>query len=188
MTGPQVRGPFIVWEGALAAAEVDAITAYGDGLIHQKAEIAAGRDGIDDVRVTRLAWIEPNTNTTSFYGRISHIVRDLNQRFYRFALTGLENFQYTVYHGHQGGHYDWHIDYGRQSARARKISLSIQLSDPADYEGGDLQFQIDSQPAAAPRTRGTLIAFPAFFLHRVTPVLAGTRKSLVVWATGPEFQ
>lgn len=188
MTGPQVRGPFLVWEGALSAAEVDAITDYGDRLIHQKAEIAAGREGIDDVRITRLAWIEPNGDTTPFYDRVAAIVRQLNQRFYRFALTGLENFQYTVYDGRQGGHYDWHIDYGRQSARPRKISLSIQLSDPADYEGCELQFQVDSKPVTAPRAKGTLIAFPAFFLHRVTPVLSGTRKSLVVWATGPEFQ
>lgn len=188
MTVPQVRGPFVVWEGALSSEEADAITDYGDRLIHQKAEIAAGREGIDDIRITQLAWIEPDAAMTPFYGRIAEIVRQLNQRFYRFALTGLENFQYTVYHGSQGGHYDWHIDYGRQSARPRKISLSIQLSDPADYEGCELQFQVDSKPVAAPRSRGTLIAFPAFFLHRVTPVLSGTRKSLVVWATGPEFQ
>lgn len=188
MTSPVVRGPFIVWEGALTSEDVDAITAYGDGLIHRKAEIAAGRDGIDDIRITQLAWIEPNAAMTPFYNRIAGIVRQLNQQFYRFAVTGLENFQYTVYHGQQGGHYDWHIDYGRHSARPRKISLSVQLSDAADYQGGDLQFQVDSNPVTAPRTRGTLIAFPAFFLHRVTPVLSGTRKSLVVWATGPEFQ
>jgi PKHD-type hydroxylase len=186
MTGPLVQGPFVVWEGALTGAEVDAITAYGDRLIHQKAEIAAGR--ADDVRITRLAWIEPNADTTSFYDRVAQIVRQLNQRFYRFALTGLENFQYTVYHGPEGGHYDWHIDYGRQNARPRKISLSVQLSDPADYDGCELHFQVDSKPAIAPRTRGTVIAFPAFFLHRVTPVQRGVRKSLVAWATGPEFR
>lgn len=188
MTGPQVQGPFVTWEGALTEKEVDAMVAYGDSLIHRKAEIASGRDGIDDVRITQLAWIERNAETEQFYARIAQLVLQLNQRFYRFALTGLENFQYTVYDGPEGGHYGWHIDYGRQSARPRKISLSIQLSDPADYEGCELQFQVDSKPAIAPRARGTLIAFPAFFLHRVTPVLSGTRKSLVVWATGPEFQ
>lgn len=188
MTGPIVRGPFVEWEGALTGEEVDAITAYGDSLIHQKAEIAAGREGIDDVRITQLAWIERRAQTEKFYARIAQLVMQLNQRFYRFALTGLENLQYTVYHGSQGGHYDWHIDFGRQSARPRKISLSIQLSDPADYGGGELQFQVDSRPAIAPRARGTLIAFPSFFLHRVTPIRSGTRKSLVVWATGPEFQ
>jgi PKHD-type hydroxylase len=188
MTGPLVQGPFVAWEGALTGAEVDAITAYGDRLIHQKAEIAAGREGIDDVRITRLAWIEPNADTTMFYDRVAQIVQQFNQRFYRFALTGLENLQYTVYDGLAGGHYDWHIDYGRQSARPRKISLSIQLSDPADYDGCELHFQVDSKPAIAPRTRGTVIAFPAFFLHRVTPVRRGVRKSLVVWATGPEFR
>jgi PKHD-type hydroxylase len=183
-----VQGPIVVWEGALTAAEIDAITDYGDRLIHQKAEIARGREGIDDVRVTRLAWIERNADTARIYDRVAQIVLELNQRLFRFTLAGLENFQYTVYDGQEGGHYDWHIDYGRQSARPRKISLSVQLSDPADYDGCELQFQVDSKPAIAPRTRGAVIAFPAFFLHRVTPVRRGLRKSLVVWATGPEFR
>ena len=112
----------------------------------------------------------------------------LNTQFYRFALTGLENLQYTVYDGKEGGHYDWHIDYGRNSHKPRKISLSVQLSDPSHYEDCDLQFQIGSGVTTAPRTRGTVIAFPSFFLHRVTPVTAGVRKSLVLWATGPEFR
>jgi PKHD-type hydroxylase len=38
------------------------------------------------------------------------------------------------------------------------------------------------------RARGTVIAFPSYVLHRVTPIIAGTRKSLVVWITGPKFR
>ena len=50
------------------------------------------------------------------------------------------------------------------------------------------QFQVSHKVGMAPRTRGAVIAFPSFFLHRVTPIISGTRKALVVWATGPEFR
>lgn len=185
---PVVQGPFVAWDGALAPAEVDAITAYGDALLHSKATIEGRSDAIETVRITDLAWIEHKPETQAFYDRLSQIVLRLNTDFYRFALTGLENLQYTVYDGRQGGHYDWHIDFGHKNFKPRKISLSVQLSDPADYDGGELQFQIESQPVSAPRGRGAVIAFPSFFLHRVTPVTRGVRKSLVLWATGPDFR
>ena len=185
---PMVQGPFVAWEGALTPAEVDAIVAHGDALLHSKATLEGRSDRVDAVRITDLAWIEHGPETQKLYERLSQIVLRLNTDFYRFDLTGLENLQYTIYDGRQGGHYDWHIDFGHKNFKPRKISLSIQLSDPADYEGCELQFQIESQPISAPRSRGTVIAFPSFFLHRVTPVTAGVRKSLVLWATGPEFR
>lgn len=188
MSAPVVQGPFVAWENALSAAEVDAITAYGDALVHKKAELAEQRDDIDHVRITRLAWIEHNAQTEQIYTRLAGIVQHLNTHFYRFALTGMENLQYAIYDADGGGHYDWHIDFGHTNHKPRKISLSVQLSDPAEYEGCDLQFRIDSKIETAPRTRGSVIAFPSFFLHRVTPVTAGVRKSLVLWATGPEFR
>ena len=99
----------------------------------------------------------------------------------------LEDFQFTVYHASEGGHYDWHIDWGLAQVQ-RKLSASLQLSDPAQYEGCDLQFQGMRQVEAAPRDRGAVIVFPSFILHRVTPISSGTRKSLVVWASGPKFK
>ncbi len=92
----------------------------------------------------------------------------------------------------KAGHFDWHKDYGRAAdnpgQEPRKLSLSIQLSDGADYEGCDLLVRSGNQIDTAPRRRGTVIAFPAYTLHRVTPITAGTRKSLVAWAYGPEFR
>lgn len=188
MREPVVQGPFIAWEDAIPSAELDAIEQYGDRLLLQKAEIAGKPDDISAVRITRLAWIERNDETAKFYDRLAQIVLQLNTRFYHFALTGLENLQYTIYDGKEGGHYDWHIDFGRHNHLPRKLSLSVQLSDSAQYEGCDLNFQIDSKIEVAPRKRGTVIAFPSFFMHRVTPILSGTRKSLVLWATGPAFR
>jgi PKHD-type hydroxylase len=119
-------------------------------------------------------------------------VLQLNARYFRFDLSGLAMFQYARYGGVEGGHFDWHKDYGRDPAdpaqEPRKLTLSLQLSDASDYQGCDLQLRAGNQIDTAPRSRGTLVAFPANVLHQVTPIRAGLRRALVVWAVGPEFR
>ena len=113
----------------------------------------------------------------------------LNTDIFRYDLYGLEKaLQYTVYEGSEGGHYDWHVDTGPHNPEPRKISLSLQLSDPADYEGGRLVIEAGDGAYAAETRRGTIIAFPSYVLHRVTPTESGVRKSLVIWVAGPEFR
>jgi PKHD-type hydroxylase len=113
----------------------------------------------------------------------------LNAQTFQYDLRGFsDNFQYAVYHGNSGGHYDWHIDMIPLARGDRKLSISLQLSDPSHYEGCDLQFIAGDGVQTAPRDRGTLIVFPSYIMHRVTPATAGTRKSLVVWAAGPKFR
>jgi len=70
----------------------------------------------------------------------------------------------------------------------RKLSLVLQLTDPEEYEGGDLELMTSSDPIAVLKQRGLISVFPSFVLHRVTPVTKGTRRTLVVWACGPEFK
>ena len=55
-------------------------------------------------------------------------------------------------------------------AQKRKLTVVVQLSDPADYDGGELEVWPDSTVRTAPRDRGTAVIFPSFALHRVTPV------------------
>jgi PKHD-type hydroxylase len=74
-----------------------------------------------------------------------------------------------------------------QSQAAQDID-SFQLTDPARYQGCELQFQVSDNIGVAPRTRSAIIAFPSLFLHRVTPIVSGVRKALVIWATGPAFR
>ena len=126
------------------------------------------------------------------YGRLEEAVLQLNARFFRFDLSGLAMFQYALYGGPEGGHFDWHKDYGRDPTdpvqEPRKLTLSLQLSEETDYEGCDLQVRAGNLIDTAPRTRGTLVAFPANVLHQVTPIRSGLRRALVVWAVGPEFR
>ena len=86
------------------------------------------------------------------------------------------------------GNTDYGREKGHEQHEPRKLSLSLQLSDGADYQGGELQAQVRSRIEVAPKARGAVIAFPSYVLHRVMPITAGVRKSLVVWALGPEYR
>jgi PKHD-type hydroxylase len=189
-SGPvAIGGPLIVWKDAFSPDELDAIEALGDALTPMQAETSSTRPDTETLRITRVAWMERNADTAWLYARLEDIVLRLNTEFYKYDLYGLaEALQYTVYDGAEGAHYNWHVDLGTSNAEPRKISLSLQLSDPAGYEGCRLVLEAGDGPYAAERARGTLIAFPSYVLHRVTPIESGTRKSLVIWVAGPEFR
>lgn len=182
--------PYACWEGAFTESEMDRIEAHGDSLVHDKAALL-GRDSGEDygeVRITRTAWIMPGAQTKWIYDRMQAVIRSLNDRVWQFDISGFsENFQYTVYRDSEGGHYDWHVDQGDLATR-RKLSASLQLTDPSRYDGCDLQLHAANHIDTAPRTRGTVIAFPSYVLHRVTPITRGMRKAVVVWTTGPKFR
>lgn len=97
---------------------------------------------------------------------------------------------YIEYHGSEdsseAGFYDWHMDIEETKffQTERKISMTIQLSDSDEYEGCDLEFG-HVEPDIDQRERGTVIAFPSYFHHNVTPCTKGVRKCLVAWANGP---
>jgi len=103
---------------------------------------------------------------------------------YKYHLQGFyEGVQIAAYKS--GGKYDWHMDVGPGQNSSRKLSMSVQLSDPKSYEGGDLEFMRVAQKSE--RDVGALIVFPSFLQHRVTPVTKGTRYSLVAWVHGKPF-
>jgi PKHD-type hydroxylase len=189
---PVLIGSLVSWQGLFTPAELDAITRHGDSLAVEKAELAAAGTGYDAIRKTLVAWVARNPETEFFYRRLEEAVLAINARYFRFDLSGLATFQYALYGGPEGGHFDWHKDYGRDAAapqqEPRKLTLSLQLSDPSDYEGCELQVRGGNQIDVAPKARGTLVCFPANVLHQVTPITRGQRRSLVVWAVGPDFR
>lgn len=144
-----MKNAFIAWDHVFTDDELDAIIGAGDALVQQKAVVAIPSAGDEALRITKIAWMDRNTGP--FYERIVQVVRQLNSQVYHFDITGLEHLQYTVYHGNEGGHYDWHMDYGPHNPRPRKLSLSIQLTDPAAYADCDLQFRVGNKVGTAPR-------------------------------------
>lgn len=160
-------------------ALVDAKFPLGPGLTEDGQNTAKRKSGI--------YWIPKTEQWGELYNKIVNLVAQANKDFYNFELSSLtENLQYTEYDESVQGHYDWHFDIGEGPLNCnRKLSVSIQLSDPADYEGGQLEF---SMGKVAERDQGTMVIFPSYLQHRVTPVTKGTRRSLVTWITGQPFR
>lgn len=180
--------PFAVWQGGFTAQELDAIVQHGEKQRHQKATIdGAGRpDVAEQIRVTRLSWIPHDPETAWLYDRLWRIGYHLNLNTWRFDLTAIaETLQYTIYESAEAAHYDWHVDHITTAPMPRKLSLVLQLSEPTDYQGCALEIRAGHNIEVAPKERGAVIAFPAYVLHRVTPIGSGRRASLVSWISGP---
>jgi PKHD-type hydroxylase len=163
-------------------------------LINSKFKLEPGltEDGKNsEVRKSQIYWLPKTHHFEPIYQKIMNLVGQCNKEFFSFTITSLqENLQYTEYDESYQGRYDWHFDIGEGPLNcARKLSVSIQLSDPSEYEGGELQFSLDGdRTVVAEKERGTMVIFPSYLRHRVTPVTKGTRRSLVTWITGPPFQ
>ena len=163
-------------------------------LVNAKFPTAPGltEDGRNtEVRKSQVFWIPKTQEWAELYQKIMNLVGQANKEFFNFDITSLtENLQYTEYDESYGGHYDWHFDIGAGALNCgRKLSVAIQLSDPSDYEGGELQFSLDGdRTVVAEKEQGTMVIFPSYLRHRVTPVTKGRRRSLVTWITGPPFR
>ena len=148
-----------------------------------------GNNYIDKkTRKNKIVWFGEKDGSLSWlYKKIASFVFDENTKHYKFDLYGLtEDLQFTIYDTIDD-HYKWHYDSG--GAQVRKLSLSIQLSDPKDYEGCELEF-IESENGNKDllKPQGTIILFPSYLAHRVTSLTSGTRYSLVSWIGGPNFK
>ena len=98
-----------------------------------------------------------------------------------------ENAQFTEYP--EGGFYDWHMDCDvnmQHEPPVRKISMTLLLNDPSEFEGGDLELMAPGKFATL--KQGHAIVFASFLNHRVNPVKRGVRQSLVVWFGGKPFR
>ena len=144
-----------------------------------------------DARNSMIKWVPLNEEFKWIYDKIGNLAQIANEEMFHFNIYNMpEQIQYTEYYGTNKGHYDWHMDIGTyEYMKFRKISVTVQLSDPDEYEGGDLQIWTGGQyPMTAPRGKGNVVIFPSFMMHRVTPVTSGTRKSFVLWLGGEHYK
>lgn len=180
--------PFIS-PAAFTAAECARITslhAEGPG----KDAGLAGRVTDHNLRRADLVWLDDVEEDGWIMARLIDITRKANRARYGFDLTDFaESPQIARYGAEREGHFEWHADIGDTPLAARrKLTLVVQLSEPEDYAGGALEIMPSAHVQAAPRGQGDAVLFPAFLLHRVTPVTRGARLSLTVWAHGPGFR
>ena len=113
----------------------------------------------------------------------------LNNKFWKYDLEDVFEFQLIKYD--IGGNYNWHCDYGtaEEPGLIRKLSMSIQLSPPENYDNGELQVvDYSNRTINIPTDSGTVVVFDSKLPHKVCPVTWGQRISLVGWANGPRFR
>jgi PKHD-type hydroxylase len=197
------------FQSAVPARICDEIVKYGKSISDQMAVTGGYGQGknlnkkqIKDLKTKRdsnIVWM----NDRWIYKEIQPYVNEANKNAgWNFQWDYSESCQFTKYE--KGQFYDWHCDgwdrpYIRENAndpshgKIRKLSVTVSLSDPKDYKGGELEFDFrDKDPDKKPNIRkcteilpkGSLVVFPGFVWHRVCPVKKGSRYSLVIWNLG----
>jgi PKHD-type hydroxylase len=184
-----VNHDYISFDAAFNQEEVNNIIKLGRAFsINQST--TGDNVGHSSIRRSYNSWIPPCTVSRELYKKLQNLINDANKLF-EYNLHSMENLQYTEYDVDYSGHYDMHRDQFKVPNSPnfhRKLSFSIQLTDPLLYEGGDLLIYGEKQPVPVKRDLGTINFFPSFVLHQVTPVTKGYRNCLVGWVSGPKFK
>jgi PKHD-type hydroxylase len=174
---------YAFWKNAFSKEECQTII----NIAKDKGLIKGETRGESDVRDSKISWLNPTDNMEWVFRRVTDIVLNLNERFFKFDLFGInEGFQFTNYKA-PSGKYGKHVDRAINTP-VRKLSVSIQLTNPEEYEGGELKLYNEDEGTLMDKTQGTLIIFPSYVLHEVMPVTKGERNSLVTWVTGKQFK
>ncbi|WP_299222389.1 2OG-Fe(II) oxygenase [uncultured Aquimarina sp.] len=177
------------FQEALTNDELVEIETIQESIPFTKAKVSQKLVDLECYRKSEVKWFPKETIEHRWlYEKFINMITESNRALWNFELTSIfDDLQYTVYNG-EGGHFDWHMDIGKGKYSRRKVSITLQLSDPDEYEGGDFEFLIGNEITKLPRKKGCAIVFPSYFLHRVTPVTKGVRKSLVLWVSGQPFR
>ena len=144
---------------------------------------------ISKIRRSPIAWIRSDVpHNRWIFERLTNYIKQMNDQFFNYDLTDIQSLQFTSYDAKEKGFYQKHCDMMYKGTGTRKLSLTVQLSDTNDYEGGDLLLHYKNEPDVGFRNQGTATFFPSWMLHEVTPVTKGKRYSLVAWIQGPRFK
>ena len=171
-------------EEELAILKEIAITSENDATVG-----SSGRSEVNkNIRKTKVKFLDYSKEYDWLFSKVSFLAEDLNQQFYGFDLSWLgEPLQFTNYLSSEKGCYKWHQDMG--AIISRKLSFVLQLSNPEEYEGGELQLMVGSdEPVQVEKKKGKVVVFPSWTVHRVTEVTKGSRQSMVCWVTGKCFK
>ena len=137
-------------------------------------------------RDSTISWI-PFNKMQPMYDDLIHLVQKINRNHFGFSKVQItEPAQVSEYS--KGQFYHWHTDSSIDMVKeppVRKLSMSLLLNDPSEFEGGNLEI---AGKNLSPMKQGHAAIFASFLQHRVIPVTKGVRKSLVVWFSGEPFK
>ena len=185
---PQMED-LVVWTGGFTEEECDLIIQTGELFEFMKAGIGDGPSAAieEDIRKTNITWIEPYNEHHWLFDRLNEIVAKVNFDKFQLDLKRFDGYE-------KDDHYTWHKDISlnpTQDGRYRKLSVIVMLSDPKDYEGGDLLLCTSGNIDNIERHRvekGDVVFFYSTTPHKVEPVTSGVRLTLVTWCLGDKFK
>ena len=176
---------YAYWENLFTKEECEKIVkiAYKKGLTQG----TTVKKEAQQIRNSKVSWLYASDDLDWVFRRLTDVVIDLNNRFFKFDIFGLnEGLQFTNYKA-PSGKYGKHVDKLYKNL-VRKLSGSIQLTNPKEYNGGELYLYQNAKGELMNQKQGTLILFPSYIMHEVKPVTKGERNSLVFWVTGKQFK
>ena len=170
------------WKKEIPTSVCELIIEEGNKLDLGLAKVGTDEERIDEtIRKTVIGFFSGGSWVSSICDRYAH---QANKSAWNFHISGQQEPQFTKYEKDQ--FYDFHEDSSKFENNMRKLSLTISLSNPDTYDGGEFEFFDGTKPDI--KDQGTVIVFPSFVRHRVTPVTRGIRYSLVNWFVGKQFK
>ena len=184
---------YAYWEDFLTEDDIRFLQYHPSLLNANSAEIGGqSKDRSQDlnIRRTNVGWLDFSIENKHIWDKISNVVAEVNSKFFHINLTGFyEYMQLSEYSASFQGHYNWHTDGSKLDKNVpRKLSMVLMLSDPSEYEGGELQIKTGEENTTLEMKQGRAWFFPSYMLHRVTPVTKGIRKTAVLWVGGEPWQ
>jgi len=189
------------WQSALSNEICDKIIKLGKTKISEKATVGLKKEKVNEgVRKSNVCWF----NEQWLYDLLCPYVYEANKNAgWNFEIGHSEDIQFTEYE--KGGYYYWHRDGGSDHHakyskeitkweayhnKVRKLSMTVNLSHRKDYDGGDLLIKNYEQEITCKKAghRGSIIVFPSFYQHKISPITKGIRNSLVMWTLGKPFK
>lgn len=164
---------------------------FRQGLTKEElARVNAYQGVCESTKLLNTTWLGLNDETEWLFKKIGKLIADANDVLWNFNLASLsETCQLVEYcDGDDQAPQQWHMDIGQGKESHRKISVVIQLSNPSEYEGGELQLNFGDEPKSIDQGEGYTCLFPSYVLNRVNPVVKGKCRYLVFWATGEAFR
>lgn len=171
--------------------EIEKIIELGESSLHSTAMTTAGTfdpSGQSSRDCTTSFLYSNNPDSAWLFAKLAELINDANKNFYHYDLSMIETLQFTKYEA-PGQHYKKHVDIlAKSMGGQRKISFTVQLSGPEDYDGGDFIPHVTENTMSVSKEKGAIHLFPSYMMHEVTPVTRGVRYSLVGWVLGPPFK
>jgi PKHD-type hydroxylase len=179
-----MRELFQVSPAILNSEQIGRITDIALSQPKESATVFSTADAIKGIRSCSVRWLDDEWIRSILWS----FVEAANKNCFQIDVDCRSEIQFVEYKAETGDHYSWHHDvhWSGDSARDRKLSVTVQLSGADDYCGGDFEFDAVKTNADF-RSKGTVLVFPSYLRHRIHPISSGTRYALVAWFFGPRW-